>query len=402
MSGHNDVPPTAGRSPGHDHGVSLFTLWGIEIRLDYSVLIIFALIVFSLATGVFPGWHPDWSPGLNWGLALLSGVAFFASLLAHEMSHSLVSQYYGIPVPRITLFLFGGMAEISREPDRPKEECLIAIAGPAMSFLIAIVCTNLALWTVADETLRATLRSGDLSAVTNLGPVATALFWLGTINFVLAVFNMVPGFPMDGGRVFRALIWAITGDQNKATRWASNGGRFFGWFLMALGVVSLFSGGGLGGLWWILIGWFISSLATMSYRQLVTDTALKDFRIADLMRTRFETVPAGLSVADFVDDYLLRSSQRVWPVVEGDRTRGVVSLSSISAIPAAERTTKTLGEMSRPLDPSHDLAPDIPARDALKRLMKAGDEALPVVEDGRVVGLIQHADVLRWLSLHET
>lgn len=400
MSGQNETSPSVERGSGH--GLSLFTLWGIEVRLDLSVIIIFTLIVFSLATGVFPGWHPDWSAGLNWGLALLSGVAFFASLLAHEMSHSLVSQHYGIPVPRITLFLFGGMAEISREPERPKEECLIAIAGPAMSFLIAIVCTNLALWTVADETLRGALRGGDLSAVANLGPLATALFWLGSINLVLAIFNMVPGFPMDGGRVFRAIIWALTGDQQKATRWASNGGRFFGWFLMALGVVSVFSGGGLGGLWWILIGWFISSLATLSYRQLMTNSALKDFRIADLMRTHFETVPAGLSVTGFVDDYLLRSSQRVWPVVDGDRARGIVSMSGITAVPAPERAHKTLEEVMRPLDPARDLSPDIPARDALQRLMKAGDEALPVVEDGRVVGLIQHADILKWLSLHES
>ena len=159
---------------------------------------------------------------------MFSGLAFFASLLAHELSHSVVSQHFGIPVPRITLFLFGGVAEISREPDRPKHEFLIAIAGPMMSLVIALVCSNLAFYIAGDMDLAATINSGDLSVIASLGPLATALFWLGSINMLLAIFNMIPGFPMDGGRVFRTTIWAVTGDQLKATLWASNVGRYFG------------------------------------------------------------------------------------------------------------------------------------------------------------------------------
>jgi len=299
------------------HSLSLFTLFGIEIRLDISVMIIFSLIVYSLGNGVYASWHPDWTPAVAWETALFSGLAFFASLLAHELSHSVVSQYFGIPVPRITLFLFGGVAEISREPDRPKHEFLIAIAGPMMSLLIAIVCTNLAFYMAGDMDLAATINSGDLSVIASLGPLATALFWLGSINMLLAIFNMIPGFPMDGGRVFRAIIWAVTGDQLKATLWASNVGRYFGWFLMAMGVMGLLQGRGIGSLWSILIGWFLSNLATMSYRQLVTDRALGGFKIADLMRTHFETVDAGMPLPEFVDNYLLRSSQRLWPVTRG-------------------------------------------------------------------------------------
>lgn len=382
------------------HGFSLFRIFGIEIRLDISVIIIFMLIVYSLANGVFSQWHPQWSLPLVWGTAIAAGLAFFVSLLAHELAHSVVSQHYGIPVPRITLFLFGGMAEISREPDRPKVEFLIAIAGPAMSLLIAFLCTNLVGWMTSDVQLVEAISSGDVSAIAQLGPVTTALLWLGTINLVLAIFNMIPGFPMDGGRVFRALIWAVTGDQLKATRWASNGGRYFGWLLMSLGVISLLSGQGMGGLWWILIGWFISSLAAMSYRQQVTENVLRGSRVSDLMRTHFEEIEPGLALGDFVDNYLLRSSQRTWPVVSDGDLQGFITLKNVTDIPQPERAGKSVGDVMQGLDGIEYLEPHIQARDAVKKLLRSDDESLPVIRGGKVVGLIQHGDILKWMTLH--
>jgi Zn-dependent protease len=230
--------------PPVQQGIPLFTVFNIKICLDLSVLVIFSLIVYGLSTGLFPRWHPEWSPLLRWSTACVSGFLFFASLLAHELAHAVVAQRHGIPVPRITLFLFGGMAEISQEPDRPKTEFLIAIAGPLMSILIGVVCSQLAFWSVGDLTLLDGLTSGDEDAMAQLGPWQTSLLWLGSINLVLAIFNLIPGFPMDGGRVFRAIAWAITADKLKATRWASNLGRVFGWTLMVLGVTTLFQGGG--------------------------------------------------------------------------------------------------------------------------------------------------------------
>lgn len=383
------------------HSMPLFTIFGIEVRLDISVLVIFFLIVYSLGSGIFPQWHPDWSPELIWTTALVSGVLFFVSLLAHELSHSVVSQRYGIPVPRITLFLFGGMAEPSREPELPKIEFWVAIAGPLMSLLISLVCTNLALWIVGDQDLMAGVASGDDGALAQLGPVSTSLLWLGSINLILAVFNMIPGFPMDGGRVFRAIIWGITGDQIKATRWASNGGRYFGWTLMALGVLTVFGGGGLGGLWWILIGWFISSLATMSYKQLVTDRALRGFKVSDLMRTRFDHVTDDIPLPDFVDQYLLRSTQQLWPVMEGDRVVGVVSLSDVVEVLEEDRQSKLVRDVMRPIISEGYLEPDTNARDAFQQLAGASDEPVPVVDNGKIVGLIQRGDILRWMSLHD-
>lgn len=381
------------------HSLSLFRLFGIEIRLDISVLIIFALIVFSLGSGVLPQWHPEWSPGLLWITALVSGVVFFASLLAHELSHAVMSMHYGIAVPRITLFLFGGMAEPEREPDRPKVEFLVAIVGPLMSFLIAVVCINLAFWLVDDPGALESLNAGNMEAMGAFGPVATSLLWLGMINMVIAIFNMIPGFPMDGGRVFRAAIWAATGDLLKATRWASNIGRYFGWTLMFLGVYSLFSGEGLGGLWWILIGWFISGLATMSYRQQAIEGELRDRKVADLMRTHFESVDAGVPLSDFVDQYLLRSTQELWPVLDNDELMGVASLSRVADLPAEQRSGRTVRDVTVPAATMDSLDPDEPAREAMQRLGRGGDEALPVVRSGRVVGLLKHSDVVKWMSL---
>ena len=393
-------PAVQGRADD-GHSLSLFTVFGIEIRLDISVIIIFALIVFSLGNGIYSSWHPEWTAITVWGTALLSGIAFFASLLAHELSHSVVSQYLGIPVPRITLFLFGGVAEIKSEPDRPKHEFMIAIAGPLMSLLIAFICSELPLYMAGGINLASSLQDSDVSVLTGLSPLTTALFWLGSINLLLAIFNMIPGFPMDGGRVFRAAIWAVTGDKLKATRWASNVGRYFGWFLMATGVMGLLQGQGLGSLWSILIGWFISNLAAMSYRQLVADEALSGFTIADLMRTHFETIDAATPLTEFVDSYLLRSNQRLWPVTMDNKLAGAVSLSHISRIPKQNWSHLNLGEAMNSLESIDTLEPSCSVKDAIDALTKAGDEPMLVVRDRQVLGLVQHADIMKWMAFHQ-
>ncbi len=373
---------------------------GIEVRLDPSVVIIFALIVFSLGAGVFSEWHPDWGVGLIWLTAVTSGVLFFLSLLAHELAHSVVSQYHGYPVPRITLFLFGGMAEMSREPDKPGIELQVAIAGPLMSIVISLACSAIVTLMVADPAVVEAISNGEAEALASLGPVETSLLWLGSINFILAVFNMIPGFPMDGGRVFRSIMWAITGDQIKATRWASTLGRIFGWTLIALGVVTLM-GGNVSGLWSILIGWFISNLARMSYTQLLTDRALKGFKVEDLMNTVYGSVEASTSLPDFIDDFLLRSTQRVWPVVRKGVFDGFVILDDIVPLDPADRAGRTVNDVMRSLERMHYLDADATARQALETLSRTDIEPLPVLEHGRLVGFLSRGDVMRWMALHE-
>lgn len=383
-----------------DSSLPIARVAGIEIRLDPSVLIIFGIIVFSLGMTVFPQWHPEWGAALIWGTALVSGVLFFISLLLHELAHSVVAQHYGFPVPRITLFLFGGMAEISQEADKPGVEFQIAIAGPVASLVISLLCSVLVSLAVADPALAESLANGEIAAITELGPVATALLWLGSVNMLLAVFNMIPGFPMDGGRVFRSIIWALTGDLVKATRWASMLGRIFGWTLIAYGVLTLVAGS-LAGLWPILIGWFISNLARMSYVQMQTDRSLKGFRVSDLMNTAFDEVSAETDLPTFIDDCLLRSTQRVWPVVQGENLMGYAVLEDIVAIDPEHRRNQTVGDIARAANEMQTLQADTRAREALAALTHAEVEPVPVLSNGRLTGFLSRADVMRWMALHE-
>lgn len=379
--------------------MKLFTLFGIEIRLDFSVIFIFALIVFSLGNGVFPSWHPTWPAGMVWSTALTAGLLFFASLLAHELSHSLVARRYGIRVPRITLFLFGGMAEIETEAETPAAEFTIAIAGPLMSLAIAIGCllfVGSALGTASLEVLMADPEKG-MEAV---GPIVTICLWLGSVNFMLAIFNMVPGFPLDGGRVARAIVWKFTGDRMRATRVAATAGRWFGWAIMGLGLWELLALRSMGGLWLVLIGWFLSHLAAQSYAQVYTQKKLEPLSVADLMRTHFETVGADLSVARFVDDCLLRSNQLLWPVMEGGRCMGTVSLEEVMTLPVERRAATRVGEIARTLASSGALDARLPATQAVGALAALQDRPVPILSSGQVVGLLRGADILKWLALH--
>lgn len=381
-------------------GLRIGSLFGIEIRLDASVLLIFALIVYSLSASVFTAWHPDWSPALRWTTGLAAGLLFFTSLLAHEFAHSVVAQRYGIPVPRITLFLLGGVSELGAEPETPRSELLMAIAGPAMSLLLGIVFSVLGA-SLAGDGFAEALATDQAAALASLSPLATMLLWLGPVNFLLAIFNMIPGFPLDGGRVLRAVLWWFTGDRLRATHRASDAGRLFGWTLMALGVFSLLSGGGIGGLWLVLIGWFLSSAARSSYVQQRTTQALAALTVADLMRTRVEHTAPDTSLDEFVDTQLLRGQQVLWPVLEGDKLIGWIRQSDLAGIAAADRTRQRVRDLMQPPDALRWLTPDTAGDDALGALTADHDAPLPVVENGRVVGLLGATDVLRWLGIHE-
>jgi Zn-dependent protease len=242
-------------------GFPLTRVLGIRIVVDWSVLVIFALVAANLGLGVFPSWHPTWSAGLVWGLAIAAALLFFASILVHELSHAIVARLFGIPVQRITLFVFGGMAHMEREPSSPRAELAIAAAGPIASLTIGAAATLLAsgsMGKVEDPT----------SALRSLGPGTTLLLWLGPINLVLGLFNLIPGFPLDGGRMLRAALWAITKNLRTATRWATRVGIAVAWVIIAIGITVLLSGGVLEGLWLGLIGWFLSSAARASGREM--------------------------------------------------------------------------------------------------------------------------------------
>jgi len=371
---------------------------GIDIRVHVSVLVIFTLIVTSLAANVFPQWHPEWSEVQNWGSAISAGVLFFISLLIHEMSHSVVARRCGIEIHAITLFLFGGVAEMKGEPESPKDEFLIAGAGPLASFVLSFAFGILAALFIAEP--QSIFNAQDALDLSHLSPTATIFIWLSSINFMLAVFNLLPGFPMDGGRLFRAALWWRTGDLVRATQMAARVGSGFGWVFIGLGAVQVFSGYTINGFWLVLIGWFIRRLALASVATLMLDQALRGFDARAIMRTRFEKVPAGTSLRGFIEDYLLRSAQQLWPVTAGDHDIGYVTLSGFDLqTTSLEQISDTVDQHMQVLDAQHSVAPNISAKEAFDQLANH-PWPLPVVEHGRVIGIIHQADILRWFSFH--
>ena len=391
-----EAPPGA---PANRGGLRVGAIFGIDVYLDSSLVLIFVLLVYLLGAEVFPDWHPDWPAGSTWSTAVAAGLLFFASVLAHELAHALVSRRFDIEVKRITLFLFGGIAQMEEEPREPRAELLIAIAGPVTSLVLGITFIFLGTG-LAGENFSSLLSENREEALAGLSPLATLMLWLGPVNVVLGLFNMIPGFPLDGGRVFRALIWWISGDLRRATQMASDSGRLFGWFLMILGVMQALSGMVVQGLWLLLIGWFLANAASMSYKQLVLREQFRGVTVRDLMRAHFETVPAQLRLADFIDEHLLQSSQLLWPVVEDSQLIGLITLDEVKGIPEAERASTTVGQVMRSDLAAQTLAPDTDANQALLALTTR-NSPLAIVENNRVIGLLSQVDVMKRLALRQ-
>ena len=386
------------------NGLRLGRIAGIEIHADWSLLVIFVLIASSLAMGLFPEWHPDWGLGLIWATALGASVALFASVLVHELSHALVGRVWGIAVRRITLFVFGGVAQMEQEPPNWRAEFWMAIIGPVTSAVLGFLCFLAAGFSISPA---AGEFEDPAQLFATLGVGGTLLMWLGQVNFVLAAFNLVPAFPLDGGRVLRSLMWAISGDFRRATRWASGAGQAFAWFLIATGVAMIlgaripFLGGGLvGGLWLAFIGWFLNNAAALSYRQLLVREALRDVPVARLMLTQIATVPPGLPVSELVDRYLLRSDQRAFPVVADGRLEGMVCLHEVRKLDRTAWDRTAVRDIMIPADKLASAGPGEGASDVLTRLAGRNLNQLPVLEDGRVRGLVRREDILKWLALY--
>lgn len=382
-------------------GFRLGRAFGVELTVDWSLLIIFALVLFNLALGVFPAWHPEWSGALSFAVALCAAVLFFGSVLVHELSHAVMARRHGVPVKRITLFLFGGVAEMDEEPRRPKAELFIAAVGPLTSILIGV--GSLALGgLLASRALAGQAVEGSsdvLALVSRIGPASTLLLWLGQVNLLLGIFNLIPGFPLDGGRVLRALLWQTTGNLRKATRWASNVGRGFAWFLMGFGAVSLFQGAFGQGIWLILIGWFLNNAAAMSYQQLLARQALEGVRARDVMSRGLASVPPELTVDELVREHIMASEQRAFPVVEGGRFRGLVCLEDVRRAPRERWQDTRASDVMTPLERLVTISPDEDAERALRLLAQGEYDQLPVVEGDRLLGLVQRRGLMRWLAV---
>ena len=384
-------------------GFRIGRIAGVEVRLDWSLLIVFWLIVMSLGGGMFPARHPDWSPLLIWGMAGFAAVLFLASILAHELSHALVGRANGVEVIGITLFIFGGMAHMRGEPRSPRAELLMAGVGPLTSLLIGVVATVWGSYLVAPGALDA---AEPLRAFQGVSPFATVLLWLGPINIMLGLFNLIPGFPLDGGRVLRAGLWAATRDYAQATRWAAGVGQAVGMSFIAAGVAMMlgahipFLGRGLvPGLWIAFIGWFLQSAAAQSSSQVMISELLEGVPVSRLMKQQPVAVAPELSVAQLVDGYLMATAERAFPVVDGDRLVGIVTMEDVRKLARDAWPAKPVSDIMTATRDVAVVSPSEAASAALHKLAQRDVQQLPVVDGDRLVGLLRRSDMLRWLEL---
>jgi Zn-dependent protease/predicted transcriptional regulator len=365
--------------------IKLFKVFGIEIRLDYSWFIIFALFAYYFGFSYFPSVLPGTNAGIIAVITIITVVLFFTSVLIHEMSHSLVAKSRGTQVERITLFLFGGMAQIEKEPETPASEFTMAIAGPGASFVLALLFGII--WFV----------SGGFPYIQE--PAR----YLTIINIILGVFNLLPGFPLDGGRVLRSIIWKVTGNLQRATFIASTAGRVLGFMIIAVGIVFLFTGNFLSGIWFAFIGWFLQSSAHMGYRQLIFETSVKGIRVKDVMNNDLVLADKDLTLQEIIDDYFMRYRFGRFPVVDGRgenaRFIGIISLHDIKAIDREKWDSTTVGDIVKTVTEKEKVDRSMEISDAIKKMGKMGLGHLVIMSGDRLEGIITKSDVMRFIQI---
>jgi Zn-dependent protease len=365
--------------------IKLGTIHGIEIGLHYSWFIIAALIVFSLGEH-FRQVNRNWSPVEVWITALFTAVLFFVTLLLHELAHSLVAQARGLKVKAITLFALGGVSQIEGDATGAKTEFWVAIAGPIASLIIGFGCIAVAAalgWHPSAEP-----RTG----------VTAVLVWLGYINVGLGLFNMIPGFPLDGGRVFRAIVWAITKNADRSTRIAARVGQVVAFLFILGGLWSFFGGAGFNGLWTAFIGWFLMDAAQASYAQVDVAAAFRGLPVSDVMSHDCAIVNRDMSLQEFVNTYVLRSGERCFAVEDHGRFVGLITLRDVGAVPRDRWESTTVREAMRPLEELHIITPDTQVLDALKLMAGNDINQLPVVANGALQGIVSRSHLMQLLQ----
>jgi len=339
--------------------IRLFKIFGFEVKLDLSWLILAFLITWTLAVGWFPAKYGDFSSATYWWMGIAGALGLFFSIVFHELAHSIIARNYGIPMRGITLFIFGGVAEMTDEPPNAKSEFMMAIAGPIASFSLSAIF----------YLIYFLFQDGILTPA-----VSGVLAYLSEINFILAVFNLVPAFPLDGGRVLRSLLWAWKKRLRWATRISSNIGSGFGVFLIALGVFAFLSGNFIGGVWWFLIGMFLFQASRMSYKQLLVRKALEGEPIQRFMHSEPVTVDSSLSVEKLVEDYFYKYPYKMFPVVENDTLVGCVNVQQIKELPRSEWSGEKVSDIKQACSEKNTVEPQTDAVVALSKMKNTGNE----------------------------
>ena len=365
--------------------IKLGRIFGVEIGLHYSWFIIALLITFSLA-GHFQTNNPGWSDGLRWGVAIVTALLFFVSIVLHELSHAMVAKLRGLPVKSITLFALGGVAQIEKEAADAKTEFWMGIIGPITSFVIGVICLAITValgWTPPESPQR---------------PLPAMLMWLGYINIALAIFNMIPGFPLDGGRVLRGIVWWITGDAKRATTIAARVGQVIAFAMIIYGVMQFFQGAGFNGLWLAFIGWFLLSASRESYAQMVISEGLRGLRVADVMSRDFPVVDANSNLQTFAEENLTRTGRRFWVVTVNGEPEGIITPDEVSGVTRNRWPYTTVADVMRPLDATRSVNPNTPVTEALEVMARQDLNQLPVVNEKGLAGLISRAHILQLIQ----
>ena len=362
--------------------ITLFKLFGFEVRLDASWIVIALLVTWSLATAVFPSTQAGLPRSAYWWMGIAGALGFFASIVIHEFCHSVVARHYRLPMKGITLFIFGGVAEMSEEPRSPKVEFLMAVAGPAASIVIGFLFYLVQLTGVG----------GHVEA-------AAIVAYLAWINLILAAFNLIPAFPLDGGRIMRAALWYWQGDLARATEIASRIGSGFGFLLMAFAILQLFNGYLVSAIWYFLIGSFLRGASQASYDQLVLQSALAGEPIRRLMRPDPVTVRPDISLRQLVEDYIYRYGFSEYPVVsESQNLIGCVSAKDVKSIPKEEWDWHRVAEVIEPCSGANTVSPDTDALEALSKIRETGASGLLVTERNHFLSFVSLKDLMNFLA----
>ena len=361
--------------------IRLGKIAGIEIDINYSWIIILVLITWSLATQ-FMVIYPGWGTVTYWIVGLIAAILLFVSVLLHELAHSLVARSRDLPVKSITLFIFGGVSNIEREPQSPGTEFWMAIVGPITSIVIGIIAFLL-----------------YLPVGLTRSPVAAILNYLAIANILLGVFNLIPGFPLDGGRVLRSIVWKITGNLRRATRIAAGVGQFVAFLFILVGIWIFFGGNIIGGIWIGFIGWFLLNAARTADSQIMLESIFKGVTVREVMNPNPVTVPANISLQRLVDEYFLPQGLRSALVVQGDQLAGLITLSDIRHISRDQWAQTPVGMTMIPLERLHAISPTQNLNDVLPIMTSNDVNQLPVVQDGRVIGVLSRDAIMRFIEV---
>lgn len=368
------------RGPFGGRALYIGRVFNIDLGLDFSWIVIFFLVTWSLGTQ-FRIQNEAWPASAVWIAGLATSLLFFGSILLHELGHSVTSNKLGVPIKSITLFIFGGVARLSREPDRPRDEFLIAVMGPAVSVALGFGFLGLS-----------QLITGETLVIQVLHVICE---WLGEINLVLVVFNCIPAFPLDGGRILRSIVWAITKSFSKATKFAAMGGVIFAYVLIVGGVFMFFAAPGVQGLWLAFIGWFLLNAARSSVSQLIFRDSLSAVRVGEVYDRSFERVPSNMSVQQLIEGPILRQGRRTFFVDANDRVAGLVTLQEVKKVPADERETTPVQAIAEPVDRWHSVNQNNTLSEALQKMDEFGVNQIPVIEGDSVHGVLTRESVLR-------